>query len=88
MRPRKTDVRRFRAGTAAVLAACIASIVVGCSNNQPTTRPASVRDRQERALQDPFGYSPNVDKTDISGGDIGNFDKDAFKRDIDHVFNP
>jgi hypothetical protein len=46
-------------------------------------------DRQEAALQDPFGYSPNMDKReDISGGKIGELDRGAMKRDIDHVLNP
>lgn len=61
-----------------------------CTTNSatPTTRPASAYDRQQAALKDPFGYSPNNEKTDISGGGIRNFDKEAFKKDVDHVLNP
>ena len=64
-------------------------MLAGCSSDkQPTTRPGSIYDRQEAALEDPFGYSPEVDRSDISGGDIGKFDKKAMRKDIDHVLNP
>lgn len=64
--------------------------VAGCSDktSAPTTRPSTVRERQEAALRDPFGYSPYGDSTDISGGDIKTFDKDGFRKDLDHVLNP
>ena len=58
----------------------------GCeSSNRPTTRPS---DRQSQALRDPFNYKPGVDEHDISGGSLGNYDRDAMKRDVDHVLNP
>jgi len=63
----------------------------GCASDngkQPTTQPTSMRDRQDAALRDPFSYKAGIEDQDISGGDIGNFDRDAMKRDIDHVFNP
>ncbi len=59
----------------------------GSSDRQPTTRPASAYQRQEEALKDPFGYSP-MDKPNISGGGLSEYDKKAMKRDIDHVLNP
>jgi len=69
------------------LAFCL--LPAGCSdNNKPTTRPATVQDRQEDALRDPFGYSPYSEKNDISGGEIDELDKEGLKRDLDHVFNP
>jgi hypothetical protein len=63
----------------------------GCASDndkKPTTRPVSMRQRQDAALRDPFSYKPGVEEQDISGGDLGHFDKDAMKKDIDHVFNP
>ena len=72
-------------------AALIAFVVIeGCSSNQhSTTRPASAYDRQQAALKDPFAYSPEKDKpADISGGDIGHYDRNAMRKDIDHVLNP
>jgi len=69
---------------------CLLSSVlfVGCSTQPPATQPSSAYDRQQQALHDPMGYSPHVDKADISGGDIGSLDKQGLKRDVDHVLNP
>jgi len=69
-------------------ALCIA--VIGCSDNakKPTSRPSTIRDRQNAAMDDPFGYSPYSEKNDISGGDIDEWDKDGMKKDLDNVFNP
>ena len=63
--------------------------ISGCSSNQPTTRPGSAADRQNAALQDPFGYSPDMDSTsNISGGGISELDRNAMKKDINNVLNP
>lgn len=66
-------------------------LLAGCASDndrQPATRPTTVRERQDAALRDPFSYKPGIEDQDISGGGIGEFDSDAMKRDIDHVFNP
>ena len=67
-------------------------VVAGCSSsdNHPTTRPSTVKERQEAALRDPFGYSPDMDsaENDISGGKINELDRKAMRKDIDHVLNP
>ena len=60
----------------------------GGASTQPTTRPASAYDRQEAAMRDPFGYSPNPGKADISGGGLSEFDKDGFRKDMKNVFDP
>jgi hypothetical protein len=60
----------------------------GCGENKPAADSPSPYDRQERALHDPFGYSPNAGKPDISGGGIGEYHDDAMKKDLDHVLNP
>jgi hypothetical protein len=66
--------------------------ISGCARDAkvPTTRPSGVKDRQDAALRDPMGYSPNMNSpdTDISGGDIHELNRGAMKKDIDHVFNP
>jgi hypothetical protein len=56
----------------------------GCSDEQ---KPTGMRERQDRALEDPFNYDAN-DRTDISGGGLMELKKDAFKKDVDSVFNP
>jgi hypothetical protein len=63
--------------------------VLGCSSDKhgATTRPATAYDRQQAALKDPMEYSPNMNQ-DISGGDIGHYDRKAMRKDIDDVLNP
>jgi hypothetical protein len=67
-------------------------LIGGCASDndkkQPTTQPTSMRERQDAALRDPFSYKPGVGDQDISGGDLGHFDRQGMKKDIDHVFNP
>jgi hypothetical protein len=63
-------------------------LLVGCSSHQPTTRPASAHDRQDAAMRDPFSYSPDMPRDDISGGDVGHYDRNAMRKDLDHVLNP
>ena len=64
-------------------------VLVGCaSEKHATTRPASVRERQDAALADPFGYSPNMDENDVSGGKVNELNRGALRKDIDHVLNP
>jgi hypothetical protein len=68
-----------------ILSVCIG----GCaSHKHPSTQPVSAYERQERALKDPFGYSPEVGRSDISGGGVQQLDRKAMKKDVDHVLNP
>lgn len=63
-------------------------IAAGCStSSQPTTRPATWT---KQAQDDPFGYNPSATEEwpSVSGGGISHFDKNEFKRDMDHVLNP
>lgn len=56
----------------------------GCTTGSATTRPSRP---DEAALRDPADYKPNID-TDISGGDLGNLDRRAMRKDVDSVLNP
>lgn len=69
---------------------CIGLVFSGCTSPSagPTSRPASMRERQDRAMQDPFGYSSTDDTADISGGGLSDFDRDGFNRDLKNVLNP
>lgn len=64
--------------------ACLA----GCSSSGSTTQPATLGERQERALQDPYGYTPDLQNSDMSVSGHGEFDKEGFNRDKDFVLNP
>jgi hypothetical protein len=67
--------------TVAVAVATLA--LFGCSSDTPSSQD----DPTTRALSDPMNYSPNQDD-DITGGGLTDFNKDAFKKDMDHVLNP
>ena len=54
---------------------------VGCADKAETPAP-------DRALADPMHYKPGFEESDISGGGLTEFNKKAFRRDVDGVFNP
>ena len=60
----------------------VALLLAGCAS---TSEP-SIYDRQEKALHDPFSYSPDLKKQDMSV--TGEGDNQALRKDVDHVFNP
>ena len=66
--------------------------MLGCADTKkPASRPVSMRERQDEAIRDPFGYGPKDKPTDmpnVTGGGTGDFDKKGFKRDVDRVLNP
>lgn len=57
-------------------------LAVGCTNEKPGTDPSG------RATSDPMNYKPGFEDQDISGGGFTDFNKKAFNRDVDNVFNP
>jgi len=59
--------------------------IAGCGSDQSS---GNMTDRQDKAMRDPFGYSPDMNRTDITGGGVGNFNKNAFGKDLDDVVNP
>ena len=73
----------------ACAALCVAAAAGGCSSDkrQPSTQPTSMRERQDAALRDPFGYKPDMSR-DVSGGDTGHLDREGLKKDLNNVFNP
>ena len=85
--------RRLRRLWFGVLSSALC-VSLACSSDkkqpttQPTTQPTSVRERQDAALRDPFGYKPDFESRDVSGGKITEFDGAGMKKDIDHVLNP
>lgn len=72
---------RGACGAAVLLAGLL---LPGCGpSEQPTAR-----ERQDKALKDPFGYSPDNKNSDMTVGGRGELDKPGLKRDLDHVINP
>jgi hypothetical protein len=88
---KRTDGRSLCRFSLFVFRFSFAVVAAGCaSDKHPTTRPGTAYERQEAALNDPFGYSPDMEResSDVSGGDLGNLDRKAMKKDVDHVLNP
>jgi hypothetical protein len=72
-----------------VMPAAFCILLVGCAYPAPTTQPTSgTHQRQQKALADPFGYSPEFGNTDVSGGGISDFDRGGFERDMNNVLDP
>ena len=57
---------------------------------QPSPQPLSSTDRQDAAMRDPFGYSPwkKDEKSRVSGGGLGEYDREGMKHDMKSVFDP
>jgi hypothetical protein len=83
---------RYPRSSAFILAAtvCLFGLLPGCADSNK--RPETAQDRQDQMLKDPMGYKIDAAEQDpshdISGGSIGHFDKDAFKKDVNNVFSP
>jgi hypothetical protein len=62
----------------------------GCAGKQntPTTRPLTAAERSDKALRDPFGYSPDFSDTETVGGGTAAFDRKGFRRDVGNVIDP
>ena len=70
-----------------LLIACGAAAMAasaGCSSDSTMSQD----DPTTRAMSDPMNYSPSQDDEDISGGGLTDFDRDAFRKDMNHVLNP
>lgn len=70
-----------RRATIAILVACL--FACGCSS-EPRPHP------RDKATQDPMTYNPMGDqeKYDVSGGGMLEFDRDAFRKDLNSALSP
>jgi hypothetical protein len=64
----------------------LVAVAGGCASPaRPTTEPTSWTDQ---ATSDPGSFNPKMEKIDISGGGLTDFDRKAMGRDVDNVLNP
>ena len=77
--------RRWRSVLAIGLLAGLGLAVAGCGGQSAQDEETA---KQQKALKDPFGYSPDPNKADETVSGNGSFDKQGLKRDLDHVLNP
>ena len=86
--------RRRRAFGAFAAVYCLLStvylLVPGCAGRQnaPTTRPMTASERSDKALRDPFGYSPDFSDADTGGGGASELDHKGLRRDLANVIMP
>jgi hypothetical protein len=72
-----------------LLIALLFQLIPGCATNSPpSTQPSSAYDTQEQAMKDPMNYSPDMSRTDITGGGTADYRKDSIKKDWDDFWNP
>jgi hypothetical protein len=63
----------------------VALLLIGCAKSE---RKPTAHQRQEEAMRDPFRYKPDWSGTDVSGGNMGEIDKEGLKRDLKNVLDP
>ena len=83
MRERRRHIRAVRRLRCAGFVV-FGMLLAGCEH----ANQSSTIDRQEKTLKDPFGYSPDMKNSDMTVSGHGELDKQALKRDVDHVINP
>ena len=63
-------------------------LLIGCPEQFQTHNAAHHVDRTSLRLRPLQNFNPKMDDPNISGGDIGHFDKNAFDKDLNDVLNP
>ena len=79
----RSRVRRLPIFSAICLLAA-ALCFPGCSSS----KTESPDQKSEKALRDPFSYSPDIEKTDVSGGGWLDYDKEGMRKDLRNVLDP
>ena len=59
--------------------------IVGCADDK---NASTIHRRQQSALNDPFSVNPDTSRIDISGGDLGHYDKAGMKKDVHDFLDP
>ena len=81
-------------------ALCLLALLASCAS-ETADEPSPTEQRSKDALKDPYNYSPFEDSQQsssasptrpgpsrISGGGIGELDRDGLRKDLDNVLNP
>ena len=71
---------------------CFACLTAGCAQRAPapaTPPPLTAAERSDKALQDPFGYSPDWSETEIGGSRIEeDLNRSRFQRNSGNATTP
>ena len=79
---------RIIAVGAFLLFVCVAGCAAKHEAPGTKTHPMTAAQRSDKALQDPFGYSPDFSDTEGVGGGTAEFDRKGFRRDLGNVIDP
>ena len=72
-----------------LFAAALACTLFSACADKNAPPPETARQRQDRALRDPFAYGPDGEMPDPAAGrDAHTFDREGFKRDMDRFWDP
>jgi len=82
----KANHRRIGHWSFVIGHSALAALIAGCGASPATTQPASVSDRQNAALKDPFSYGPK-DK-DVKTSSENKTRDDTLKGEWERFWNP
>ena len=71
-----------------LLSACCLVPTVLCLPGCSSSKPEPPDQKSEKTLRDPFSYSPEFEKTDVSGGGWWEYDKEGMRKDLRNVLDP
>lgn len=67
----------------ALISLVLAALTVGCATEREEADRTDWTDSQQRALNDPMNYRPQMNRSNVSGGKVHEFDREGFKQDMD-----
>ena len=79
----RARVRRLQ-----VSSACFLLPAAFFSTSCSSSKTESADQKSEKTLRDPFSYSPDIEKTDVSGGGWLDYDKEGMRKDLRNVLDP
>jgi hypothetical protein len=63
----------------------LAALIAGCAAEPSSDDETGWNTSQQRALDDPMNYGPKFNRSNVSGGELHEFDREGFKRDMDSL---
>ncbi len=66
----------------AFLSLSVTALLLGCAVEE-TDNESPWTPSQQRALEDPMNYGPRMNRSNVSGGELYEFDREGFKKDMD-----
>ena len=81
---RHEGTKRFRSSCLRAFVPLCLCLLCSCASEKTET----VQERQDRLLADPFNTKLDQKPRDISGGTLGELNRDEMRKDLNSAFNP